>query len=226
MASIKVDSNVPSAGEPEVVAAGNAGAGDVRVWEAVGEQVSIVASGEKTYGLGLKRQDFMNPRTGTPETFVFFEKKDGVTTLAVMYDGRIALVQQFKQGVKEVVMESPAGLALENQDPATLAAERLRKETGFEPRRVFPLNSKQIWIAPRKSPSGFDLFVAVGCTRVSEQDLTPREEDIKVLLVSPEEFWKMVNSGAIRSAETLLAASLAALYGFIPGPVRSPIPEL
>ena len=192
----------------------------IRPWAPQGACVSLVPPGTSTFGLGLFHQDFINPRTPDkpPETFVTFTKKPGTTICTVTHDGRLVLVRQFQQGAEIVAMEFPAGLALKDEETSALAIKRLREETGYEAREFHPLHTHPILIAPRKSPSGFDLFAALGCTQVGEQDLTDREEDIEVIIVSPSEFWSMVQRGEIRSAETLLAAYMSAAHGFIPGP--------
>ena len=76
---------------------------------------------------------------GRVESFHSLSQADYVTVLAVMGDGRIPLVRQYRPALDRESLELPGGLLEEGETPAACAARELEEEAGFrltEPLRL------------------------------------------------------------------------------------------
>lgn len=179
-------------------------------------------------GIALGSQRFKNPRTGKQLEFTIIMKPDGVTVFALTADlePEVILVSQFKQAVGKIVFEAPGGQLEHRGEDVKIAARReLLQETGFVPGVLVNTGPIRIgsmkdgfWISPRSSERMSHTFLATECTMdgAQEQKLDPGEEAIGVYGCAPMEFWGLVERGAIRSIETVVAAYRAADLGAIP----------
>ena len=63
--------------------------------------------------------------------FYTYHRKDFVVIVALDEEGRFVCVRQFRQGIRQVTTEFPAGGMEEGETPAEAAARELREETGY-----------------------------------------------------------------------------------------------
>lgn len=184
---------------------------DVKVvkWERKGPEKTIASK----FGVSVCSTIFRNPKTGEDDEYAYFKKKEGFTVFSVTKGNNVILVQQFKQGVNQIVTEAPAGVPNKMETIIEAAKRELLAETGYKAQDIIQTNSEKFLLAPRKSPSGFNVFLATGCELVAEQDLDSGEDAIQILEVSPKEYWNMVKAGEIRATETVTAGFMAVLHG-------------
>ena len=86
---------------------------------------------------------------------------DVVMTIAVTPDNNVLLVRQYKHGVGDVIIELPAGVIDEGEDPLDAAKRELREETGLI--AVYSIN---LWRVERsindpRSPEHLVIFYRV-----------------------------------------------------------------
>ncbi|MCC6564062.1 NUDIX hydrolase [Candidatus Uhrbacteria bacterium] len=182
---------------------------DLTKWAKQGEPRVLA----KQHGLSLVAQNFVHPKTGKVEEYTQFTKNPGFTIVPVTTDGELILVRQYKQAVDDFVYEFPAGLMRADEATTTHATAELLEETGCRPTKVLRLTERMIELAPRKSPSGYHLFIALGCQLIKEQDLEEDEDAIQVLIANPAEVEAMILRGEFRSTESVTAFFLARLHG-------------
>lgn len=181
---------------------------DVVLWQKVGDQVVLA----KKYAVELIAQEFINPKSGETDLFVYAGKKSGTTIVPITREGNLVLARQFKQGANAIVLEFPAGM-LDWENPMIRAREELESETGYVSTEIISLG-KTIF-APRKIQTEEHLFIARDCTRRSLQKLDSGEAAIEVYEISQKKFWARVNTGEICSAATIVAANKALQRGFL-----------
>lgn len=114
------------------------------------------------------------------------KRRDAAFIIALTLDKKVPLVYQYKNGVKGVIWELPAGFVEDGETPETSAKRELIEETGFEA-ESFELLGKY---APNPSISGNRnfVFLAFSAKKTAQQKLDQNEEievklfDLKQLL--------------------------------------------
>jgi ADP-ribose pyrophosphatase len=123
------------------------------------------------------------------------------TIVPVLDDGTIVFIRQYRHSIGRVILELPGGRVEPGEAPDAAARRELREEAGFEAAHLVPLGSF-FPVAGISDHEGF-LFEARG--------LQPAErrldflEDIEVILMSPKDLQRALDSGAIVDAFCLVA---------------------
>lgn len=148
------------------------------------------------------------------EPFYSYSRKNYVVVVATDPDGNYICVRQFRQGIRKITTELPAG-AIEHRDSrecednnvsesdALAAAKReLLEETGYESDEwrhliTIPANAT---IADNYA----FIFEARNCRKVSGQSLD-ENEFIRIEKYSGEEIWQMINAGDFEQAVHIVA---------------------
>ncbi|HEX2167841.1 MAG TPA: NUDIX hydrolase, partial [Longimicrobiales bacterium] len=84
----------------------------------------------------IRRHVMRSPRTGELHAFHVVDVPTCVQVIPFTSDGRIVLVEQFRQGVQRVSLEFPAGVVEDGEDPVAAAVRELEEETGARTRIV------------------------------------------------------------------------------------------
>lgn len=82
----------------------------------------------------------------------------GVCVCAITEDNELLLVEQYRFGVDEYVLEFPAGLIEEDEDPKLTALRELQEETGYEASYIEDLG--EFYLSPGYSNEIIHLFFA------------------------------------------------------------------
>ena len=136
------------------------------------------------------------------DDFYLWLEGDVALIVPITKDGKFILVKQYKHGIGREVIEFPAGMVDDNEDPAFTAKRELQEETGY-----FSDNFKQITIlhnSPTKVVSDIYVYLAKDCVLNGKQSLD-ENEDIEVLLKTKEEVEKMIVINEINTAGTISA---------------------
>ena len=154
-------------------------------------------------------------RVGDAESQTWYSVRthDYAAVLAVVEDGRIPLVRQFRPAIECRSLELPSGLVEPGEAPADAIARELLEETGCEAGPLellgrFDLDSGRMqtaqwaFLAPR--------------ARVVAPGPTGEEPDLEVLFVEPEELRELVRTGEFRMAGHLALLAAAVVRGLMP----------
>ncbi len=129
--------------------------------------------------------------------------KDGVCVLAVMEDGTVPLVRQFRQAIDRVLLELPAGVREEGEDSLATARRELSEEAGAEGGEWIHL--LHYAHAEGYSTGWMDLYLARGCRRGESHP--DAGEDLEVVFLPLAEVLVTARVGGFADAKTLLACA-------------------
>jgi ADP-ribose pyrophosphatase len=128
-----------------------------------------------------------------------------VTILPVSKDGMVFFVRQYRLGVNGDLLELPAGVIEDGEDPETCARREIREEIGFAASQMTCLG--QAFLIPGYGDELMYFFLAEG---LSIAPLQPdHDECLEVVQITPVEAYKLAQSGKILDSKTLAALTLA-----------------
>ncbi len=160
--------------------------------------------------IDFRRSSYRFPDGSVFEPFYSYSRRDYVVIVASDEEGKYLCVRQFRQGIREVTTEFPAG-GIERKDgkaeDALEAAQReLLEETGYV---------SDHWTQLLTVPSNATLadnyayiFMAGKCRRAAEQSLD-ETEFLHVRRYSVDEIEKMIEQGEFQQAVHIMAWLLA-----------------
>ena len=159
--------------------------------------------------LDFRKSTYRMPDGSVWSPFYTYSRKDYVVIVATDEEGRYICVRQFRQGLREVTTEFPAGGVepSEGSDHTLETAIReLREETGYE---------SDDWTFLMKIPANATisdnyayLYQAKGCRPVTDQSLDATEF-VEITTLTPGELEALIAQGGFQQAMHLLALKLA-----------------
>ena len=183
---------------------------DPLAWEEVSTETIV-----SDQWIDFRKTDYMFPDGRVIGPFYSYTRRDYAVVVATDEEGRYICVRQFRQGIKEVTTEFPAGgledseadTAVSAEARALAAAKReLLEETGYE---------SDEWTHLMTLPSSATIsdniayiFKAENCRRVTGQSLD-ETEFLNATLLSADEIEEMVMSGGFKQAMHVTAWLLA-----------------
>ncbi len=124
-----------------------------------------------------------------------------VAILAFDDEGNILLVRQYRAGIDEAIIEIPAGLLEEDEDPADCAERELREETGYRPGILESLGG--YFVAPGYNNEYIHLFLA---DDLQEAPLAhDADEFLELIRVPYDHALAMIDSGELSDSKTIIA---------------------
>lgn len=126
--------------------------------------------------LALRSDTVRLPNGRVLAPFHVIEQPDWVTVIALTRDGGIILVEEYRHGARQTVIELPSGIHDKPEAPLAAMQRELREETGFASDDWRPLGSF-FANAPRLD-NRVHCFVALDARKVAE----PKLDDGEVLL--------------------------------------------
>jgi ADP-ribose pyrophosphatase len=123
-----------------------------------------------------------------------------VAIVPVLDDGRVCLIENYRQSAREFLLEIPAGTREPDEEPLETARRELIEETGYRAEKIEKL--AQFFMSPGILDEQMHLFLATGLTP-GESDLQDGEQ-IVPQLVTWDEARAMIRSGKIRDSKTLV----------------------
>lgn len=131
--------------------------------------------------------------------------RDGVCVLALMDDGTVPLVRQFRQSIDRILLELPAGVREDGEDPMAAARRELSEEAGAEGGEWSHL--LHYAHAEGYSTGWMDLYLARGCVLGLAHPDTG--EDLEVVFLPLDHVLERARTGGFADAKTLLACAYA-----------------
>ncbi len=131
---------------------------------------------------------------------------DAVTMVPVDDQGNIWFVRQWRVGIEQVLLELPAGVLDEGEDPDTAAARELREEIGMAAARIEKLGD--FYMVPGYSTEHMHIYLA---RDLSDSPLDQDDDEfIDVEQIPLERVYEMIHRGEIKDGKTIAAMMLAA----------------
>lgn len=127
----------------------------------------------------------------------------------VLPDGRIVLVRQFRYPLGRETLEIPAGKLEPGEDPQECVLRELQEEAGYKAEVIKHLST--ICTAPGFTDEVIHLYEA---SQLQPSQLQPDDDEfLQVQVFTPEEIRKMIHSGEIEDAKTIVSLLLYGANG-------------
>ena len=155
-------------------------------------------------------QDTMLIPNGNTEKWDLIDHKGAAAVVAVLEDGRLMMVRQYRNALERETLEIPAGGLNGREEPAAQAAQReLEEETGYVCGHMELLNT--IYTTVAFCNEKIDIYLARNLKR-GRQHLDENEY-LNVEVHSLEELKQMIFEGRIQDSKTICGIlSYAARY--------------
>lgn len=142
---------------------------------------------------------------GRAQAYDIVEHNGAVTILPLDADGSIVFIRQYRVGAESQLLELPAGVLHDGEDPALGAAREIREETGFSADRLTRLGG--FYMAPGYSTEYMHVFLATGL----QPDPLPQDDDefLQSERIPAAQALGMARRGEIHDGKTLVALLLA-----------------
>ena len=167
----------------------------------------------------FRRSTFQFPDGSVHGPFYSYSRKDYVVIVAMDEAGKLICVRQFRQGIREVTTEFPAG-GIENttgkeyrgrdeeagaeggEDALSAAKRELKEETGYvsDDWRYLLTVPSNATIADNYA----HVYAALNCRRAGGQHLD-ETEFLNVVKHSPEELERLIHGGKFQQAVHVMA---------------------
>ena len=138
--------------------------------------------------------------TGLQKTWDFLSHPGGVAIIAVNEKEQLLLVEQWRRSIGKIVLEIPAGLLEENENPQDCAQRELQEETGFKALSLTPWG--EYYVSPGFSNEKIYLFFAQNL--VYEPLWSEDTDQIDLLYFSKDELRKKLYTDSFCDAKTMI----------------------
>ena len=153
----------------------------------------------------VRRLRARSPVDGEEHVFNLADSPDGVAVIALTDDGRMVMVEQYRNPLARVTLEVPAGIVDPGERPEDAAARELREETGYEGDAAEMLGA--IELNPSWQRCRVHVALVRNARRAGPQDEDPAE-DIRPCLLPVAELDRRMRAGDEDAAVTLAAVAL------------------
>ncbi len=142
---------------------------------------------------------------GRTNSYDLIQHNNSVTILPIDEKGNIWFVEQYRLGSMNNLLELPAGVLNNGEEPETGAAREVREEIGLSAGKLQKLG--EYYLAPGYSTEFMYAFLA---TDLHTDPLQPDEDEfINTVAIPVKEVYKIVEKGEIKDSKTLAALLLA-----------------
>jgi ADP-ribose pyrophosphatase len=113
---------------------------------------------------------------------------------------QVIIIRQYRHAAGGELLELPAGTLHPGEDPLECAIRELEEETGYQAARM--VERCRFWTTPGFTSEFMYLYEASGLTKT--QPNPDDDEAIEVEIVSRDQALRMIDSGEIHDAKTIL----------------------
>lgn len=124
------------------------------------------------------------PNGNIKEEYYVLEYPTWVNMVALTEDNQVIFVKQYRHGAGKIMVELPAGVVEDNEDPEIAARRELLEETGYAFDDISYVC--ELFANPATSGNITCTYLLTGGRKVQEQELDP-SEDIEVVLMDLQE---------------------------------------
>jgi ADP-ribose pyrophosphatase len=125
----------------------------------------------------------------------------GALAVPVTPDGKLVLVKQYRFTVQGRLLEFPAGTVEPNETPEATIQREIQEETGYRAHRWQKLG--EFFVAPGYSDEIIYAFLAQDLELLENPPAQDVDEDIEVVLMTPEEVEKAIHVGDLADAKSI-----------------------
>jgi len=141
------------------------------------------------------RMDFCRRESDAAEyNFFVVESPDWVNIIALTENNAVVLIEQFRHGTQEIVLEIPGGMVDEDEQAETTARRELLEETGYSSDEFIFLGKSRP--NPAIQTNWIYHYLALNCEK-TEETAFDEHESVVTKLVSLAEIENLVQSGEI-----------------------------
>jgi ADP-ribose pyrophosphatase len=134
----------------------------------------------------------------------------GALAVPVTKEGELVLVRQYRVALQGRLLEFPAGTVEVGEDPQVTIQREIEEETGYRAKQWRSLG--QFPLAPGYSDEWIYAFLAQDLELLAKPPAQDEDEDIEVVLMSPQQFEAAVHRGDPIDAKTITSYFLARPY--------------
>ncbi len=152
--------------------------------------------------IDIRKSAYKFPDGRVFEPYYSYSRKNFVVIVAKDTQGNLICVRQYRQGVRKVTTEFPAGAIEKDEDPLVAAKRELREETGYEAEKWTYLIT-----APENATIADNyahVYYAENCKKVSGQSLD-ETEFLNVEIYTPQELEKIIFDGNFEQCIHIMA---------------------
>ena len=156
------------------------------------------------------REDFCERESdNSKNSFFVIENPDWVNIIGLTKDDEVILIEQFRHGSEEIILEIPGGMLDENEKPEIAAKRELAEETGFAAKKIIYLGKS----APNPAIQNNTIFhyLALDCEKTQKTNFDEHESVI-TKLVPVSEIENLIASGEITHALAIAGFYYFSLY--------------
>ncbi|MCR4650511.1 MAG: NUDIX hydrolase [Lachnospiraceae bacterium] len=144
-------------------------------------------------------QDEVLIPNGHHDKWDFINHKGAAACVAVLDDGRLIMVRQYRNALDRETIEIPAGGLNPGEPTIEAAARELHEETGYIAGKIEPLIS--IYTTVAFCNEKIDIYLA---TELKKGEAEPDEDEyVDIVLLEPDELVKMIFEGKIMDSKTV-----------------------
>lgn len=148
-------------------------------------------------------------RDSSEHTFFVVENPDWVNIIALTKNEEVVLIEQFRHGAEEIILEIPGGMLDKDETPETAARRELLEETGFEAEEFIYLGKSQP--NPAIQNNTIYHFLAKDCEKTGETSFD-EHESVTTKLVPYEDVKNLIKNGEITHALAVAGFYYTAVY--------------
>ena len=131
----------------------------------------------------------------------------GALAVPVTNDGELVLVRQYRFALQGRLLEFPAGTVEASEDPGETIKREIEEETGYRASTWQSLGS--FVLAPGYSDEIIYPFLAKDLEKLDTPPELDADEDLEVILMSPENLEKAILAGEAIDAKSIASFFLA-----------------
>jgi ADP-ribose pyrophosphatase len=131
----------------------------------------------------------------------------GAMAVPITNDGKLVLVKQYRFATQGRLLEFPAGTLEPNESPATTVEREIQEETGYCAHKWTDLG--EFFLAPGYSDEIIYAFLAQDLEKLETPPAGDEDEDMSVVLMTPEEFERAIDEGVSIDAKSICGYFLA-----------------
>lgn len=150
------------------------------------------------------RVDTVRQPSGKESIRELVEHPGSACIIPVTTDGKVLLIRQFRYATNEYLLEIPAGLIDEGEEPIATAKRELIEETGYEAGSIRELCT--VYISPGYSEEVTTIFLAGNCTPIEDEHEDNEDEPIQMLYLPLSDIPALLTEGEskVGDAQTML----------------------